>query len=116
MTRTTTSPAVFAAALLFGCGAPQTVEERTSTAVEDPRPAAAKSDRSRGTGKTNEPACAAAQHRTLVGRPIDEIDISRLPGPLRIYVAGDPITMDDVPNRLNFVVGADGHVVAVKCG
>ena len=116
MTRTI-GPAVFAAALLFGCGAPQTVEECMSTAVEDPRlTAAEKSDRSRDSVKTNERACAAAQYRTLVGRPIDEIDTGRLPRPLRIHAVDDSITMDHLPNRLNIVVGADGHVVAVKCG
>ena len=74
---------------------------RTGSAVADP---------------TGESACAAAQHGSLVGRSIDEIDTAGLPEPLRVYVIGSLITMDHWPERMNIVVGADGRVVAVKCG
>ena len=60
--------------------------------------------------------CAAARHRSMVGRPIDEIDTAALPRPLRVYPAGSRITMDHRPERMNVVVGPDGRVVKVRCG
>ena len=63
-----------------------------------------------------EPTCAAARHRSMVGRPIDEIDTAALPKPLRVYPAGSRITMDHRPERMNVVVGPDGRVVKVRCG
>ena len=67
-------------------------------------------------GKANERRCAAAQHRALIGRPIEDIDTDALPRPLRVYRVGSRITMDYRPDRMNVVVGADGRVVKVKCG
>lgn len=69
-----------------------------------------------GPGKANERTCAAARHRALVGRPIEEIDVAALPKPLRVYHAGSRITMDHRPERLNVVVGPAGRVVKVRCG
>ena len=63
-----------------------------------------------------EPTCAAARHRSMVGRPIDEIDTAALPKLLRVYPAGSRITADHRPERLNIVVGSDGRVVKVRCG
>ena len=40
------------------------------------------------------------------------------PGPVRVYADGDPITMDNNPNRVNVVVDRENRqrVVAISCG
>ena len=67
-------------------------------------------------GTTEERTCNAERYIDIIGKPIDEIHVADLPKPLRIYSTGDLITMDYQPERLNVVVGADRHVLNVKCG
>ena len=110
------APIAAAVVLLYSCGGTQVVQESASTTVSEPRPAALNVDRTGGGANTGERACAAAQHRAIVGRPIDEIDTGDLPRPVRVYTVGDEVAMDHQPNRLNVVVGTNGRVVAVKCG
>lgn len=62
-------------------------------------------------------ACAAEQwSEAIVGRSIDEVDTDALPSPFRIYRAGDPVTADFRPDRLNVVIDADSRVLTVRCG
>ena len=106
---------VLAGALLWSCAAPNVLDKTVAgpgqakvEIVERPGDA--------GSGKANDRTCAAARHRALIGRPIEEIDTAALPGPLRVYHAGSRITMDHRPERLNVVVGPAGRVVKVRCG
>lgn len=60
--------------------------------------------------------CPAGQYQVLVGQAYDEVHVSSLPRPHRIYGEGDMVTMDYRPDRMNVVVGTDGRVIEVKCG
>lgn len=60
--------------------------------------------------------CPAEQYQVLVGQPREEIHVSSLPRPHRIYGEGDMVTMDYRPDRMNIVVGTSGRVIEVKCG
>ena len=94
------------------------VLERDTGAVAGSRPVDVESADGAGgavAGEVKECTRAAAQHRTIVGRPIDEIDTAGLPKPLRVYSVGSRITMDHRPERMNIVVGTDGRVINVKC-
>ena len=98
---------VLSAGLLWSCAAPGVLDKHVA-----------------GSGQANveveelpdDRRCAVARYRTLIGRPIEEIDVAVLPRPLRVYRTGSRITMDYRPDRLNVVVGTDGSVVEVKCG
>ena len=103
--------------LISGCAATGAVQGNTRAVSESGGPIAAVNGDGAGEVDTAKvETCAAPQHRTIVGRAIDEIDTARLPRPLRVYTVGSPITMDHRPERMNIVVGNDGRVVAVKCG
>ena len=97
---------------LWSCTAQDATERNLVTTVEThPGP----TDEEDG-NPVRKDTCSAARHAWMAGRPIKEIDASDLPRPVRVYTAGSPITMDYQPERMNVVVGADGHVVDVKCG
>ncbi len=98
---------VLSGMLLWTCATPGIPEKN----VAEPGPAGVEI-----VENPKEPTCAAARHRSMVGRPIDEIDTAALPKPLRVYPAGSRITMDHRPKRMNVVVGPDGRVVKVRCG
>ena len=104
--------------VLWSC-APMGVLERDTGAAAGSRPVDVENPDGAGgavAGEAKERTCAAAQHRTIVGRPFDEIDTAGLPKPLRVYNAGSRITMDHRPERMNIVVGTEGRVINVKCG
>ena len=94
--------------LLWSCAAPGVLKENET---DSPGPADVATME-----QPKDRTCDAGKHRTLIGRPKVEIDITALPRPLRVYPAGSRITMDYRPERLNIVIGPDGHVVNVRCG
>ena len=99
---------VLSAGLLWSCTAPGVLEEN-ETSGPDPADVATME-------QPKDRTCEAGKHRTLIGQPIEEIDIAALPRPLRVYPAGSRITMDHRPERMNIVIGPDGYVVKVRCG
>ncbi len=99
---------VLSAGLLWSCAAPGALEENETDRLDQADVATIE--------QSNARTCDAGKHRTLIGRPKEEIDIAALPRPLRVYPAGSRITMDHRPERLNIVIGPDGHVVKVRCG
>ena len=99
---------VLSAGLLWSCAAPGVLEENETDGPAQVDVATMEQPKDR--------TCNAGKHRTLIGRPIEETDIAALPRPLRVYPAGSRITMDHRPERLNIVIGPDGHVVKVRCG
>lgn len=64
----------------------------------------------------NERDCPAEQYQILVGQPREEIHVSSLPYPHRVYGERDMVTMDHRPDRMNVVVGDNGRVIEVTCG
>ena len=101
---------LLAGGLLWGCAAPGGPDQGPAVAVGVETAVDA------GSGAARDPGCAAARHRSMIGRPIGEVDTAALPGPLRVYRAGSAVTGDHRPERMNIVVGPDGRVVRVGCG
>ena len=109
---------LLAGGLLWGCAAPDGPDQGPAPAAGT-GPAVAvgvETAVDSGSGAARDPGCAAARHRSMIGRPIDEVDTAALPGPLRVYRAGSAVTGDHRPERMNIVVGPDGRVVGVTCG
>jgi len=60
--------------------------------------------------------CGASQMQQYVGGPIPD-PFPAGDNPMRIYRAGDPITSDNNPDRLNIELDASGtQIVAITCG
>ena len=57
----------------------------------------------------------ASQWRQYIGRPVGDIDRSRLPPRARVIMPGQMVTMDFSATRLNIRVGPDGKVTEVGC-
>ena len=108
--------------LLWGCAAPGGPDGSpapaagTGPAVAVGVETAVDAGSGAGSVAARDPGCAAARHRSMIGRPIGEVDTAALPGPLRVYRAGSAVTGDHRPERMNIVVGPDGRVVRVGCG
>ena len=102
--------------LLWGCAAPGGPDESPAPAAGTGPAIAVGAEPGVGSGTARDPGCAAARYRSMIGRPIAEVDTAALPGPLRVYRAGSPVTGDHRPERMNIVVGPDGRVVRVGCG
>src|SRR5262245_5598032 len=64
---------------------------------------------------TAQDTCGASQWRQYVGRPVGDIDRSRLPPRARVIMPGQMVTMDFSAERLNIRVGPDGKVTEVGC-
>ena len=80
--------------LLWGCAAPDGPDESPAPA---PAPAAGTGPAiatGAESGAARDPGCAAARYRSMIGRPIGEVDTAALPGPLRVYRAGSAVTGD----------------------
>ena len=105
-----------AAGLLWGCTVALERNRNADAGSGAPVVEAVERTGGAGSGAGGDRDCAAARHRVLIGRPIADIDTTALPSPLRVYSEGSRITMDHRPERLNLVVGPDGHVVKVRCG
>ena len=99
---------VLSAGLLWSCAAIGALEENDTDRPDQADVATMEQPKDR--------TCDVGRYRTLIGRPIEEIDTAALPRPLRVYRTGSRITMDYRPERLNVVVGPDGFVVKIKCG
>lgn len=60
--------------------------------------------------------CGASQMQRYVGGPIPN-PFPAGDNPMRIYRAGDPVTQDTDPNRLNIELDASGsQIVSITCG
>ena len=67
-------------------------------------------------GPPAEDPCGAAGYRDLVGRDRSVAEDLQLVQPHRIYGPDEAVTMDYVPERINFVIGEDGNIEEVRCG
>ena len=109
---------LLAGGLLWGCAAPGGPDQGPAPAAGTGPAVAVGVETAVGAGSVTarDPGCAAARHRSMIGRSIGEVDTAALPGPLRVYRAGSAVTGDHRPERMNIVVGPDGRVVGVRCG
>jgi hypothetical protein len=60
--------------------------------------------------------CGAAGYQNLVGRDRAVAEDLMTVQPKRVYGEGEAVTMDYRPDRINFVIGADGNIAEVRCG
>lgn len=56
--------------------------------------------------------CGAAAYRASIGRNASELDVQ--PG-ARVIAPDSEATLDFVPDRLNFIVDANGVVTELRC-
>lgn len=60
--------------------------------------------------------CGAGGYRSLVGRDRSVADELMTVQPKRVYGPDEAVTQDYRPDRINFVIGADGTIAEVRCG
>ena len=67
-------------------------------------------------GNGSSDTCGASGLQQFLGQPASALDAVRLSQPFRIIRPGEMVTMDFLPERVNFRVGADGRIVEITCG
>lgn len=60
--------------------------------------------------------CGAYDLQYLVGAPDTTLETMRFSGPVRVIGAGDAMTMDYNPNRINFELDRYRMIARVFCG
>jgi hypothetical protein len=60
--------------------------------------------------------CGASGYRNLIGRERAAAEELMTVQPKRVYGPDEAVTMDYQPDRVNFVIGADGTIEEVRCG
>lgn len=60
--------------------------------------------------------CGASGYLHLIGEERAALDALDLPEGTRIIELGQPVTMDHLPERLNFYLNAQNQVWRVRCG
>ena len=63
-----------------------------------------------------EDACGASDFQHLVGQSALAAEGLTVPGPVRVFRTGQPITMDYRAERLNVEVDGRGRIIRVFCG
>lgn len=61
-------------------------------------------------------SCGTSALQQFLGQPASALDAVRLSQPFRIIRPGEMVTMDYLPERVNFRVGPDGRIVEITCG
>ncbi|MBJ3763268.1 hypothetical protein ILP92_10970 [Maribius pontilimi] len=61
-------------------------------------------------------ACGADRYQSFVGGPVAAAQQAAGQSITRVYAQGDPVTMDLIPERINFVTDGNGTVVQIACG
>ncbi len=83
----------------------QTSDSGTDTSSDAPQPVA--------TGE-KVGTCKEGSWWGLIGRPRSAASI--VSEPKRVYTEGDPVTMDNKPERTNIVLDGSGNIAKVTCG
>ena len=60
--------------------------------------------------------CGSKPLRQFVGQPASVLDNLYIPDPKRFVHAGDAVTQDYVPERLNIMLDAGGRISGLRCG
>lgn len=61
---------------------------------------------------TAQDTCGAGAYRNLIGTPVSAVDVQ--PG-ARVIGPDTMVTQDFVPDRLNFIVDAQGMITSLEC-
>jgi len=65
---------------------------------------------------TNTQGCGVGSVRWLIGQPESSIASINISGPVRVVPVDGAVTMDNVPNRKNFILDVDGRIARITCG
>ena len=63
-----------------------------------------------------EDTCGAARFADLIGQEATALERELLLGPVRVIRPGDAVTMDCLPERVNFNIDDEGTIMMVDCG
>lgn len=63
-----------------------------------------------------EDACGASELQHLVGQSASAAEGLTVPGPVRVFRTGQPVTLDYRVERLNIELDGRGRIVRVFCG
>ena len=61
-------------------------------------------------------SCDAGAHADLLGKTGAEIETMKFDVPVRVIPENGVVTMDFIPDRVNFELDADGTVSEISCG
>ncbi|MEL6838134.1 MAG: I78 family peptidase inhibitor [Pseudomonadota bacterium] len=65
---------------------------------------------------TLEDTCGARDYANLIGQDVTSLEKVLILGPVRVIRPGDMVTMDFLPDRINFGIDRDEKVIEVSCG
>ena len=60
--------------------------------------------------------CNASDYAGLVGQDATALERVLLMGKVRVIRPGQAVTMDFMPDRINFRIAEDGRIAAITCG
>lgn len=64
----------------------------------------------------SEDSCDANSRAGLIGAPATDLERVLILDPVRVIRPGQMVTMDYLPDRINFHVGADHRIDRISCG
>ncbi|MDX8346690.1 I78 family peptidase inhibitor [Cognatiyoonia sp. IB215446] len=65
---------------------------------------------------TLEDTCGAREYGDLIGQDVTALERVLILGPVRVIRPGDMVTMEFLPDRVNFGISEDEKVIEVSCG
>jgi len=63
-----------------------------------------------------EDTCGAGAFADLIGKDATALETSLLLGPVRVIRPGDAVTMDYLPDRVNFIISETETIQMIDCG
>ncbi len=63
-----------------------------------------------------EDTCNAGNYANLVGQDATALEKTLLLGPVRVIRPGGAVTMDFLPERINFAINQSGKISRIYCG
>lgn len=63
-----------------------------------------------------EDTCNASEYAMLVGEDATTLERVLLLGKVRVIRPGQPVTMDFLPDRINFMINARNEIAQITCG
>lgn len=61
-------------------------------------------------------SCDAAALQQYIGKPETILAAMTFPAPMRVIHPTDRVTADVVPDRINFIIDANGIITDARCG
>ncbi|SEN31805.1 Peptidase inhibitor I78 family protein [Loktanella fryxellensis] len=68
------------------------------------------------TGPGVENSCGAGRHASLLGKDATVLERVLIMAPVQVLRPGGIAAQDFIPDRINFIIGADNRITAITCG